>query len=125
VTVDEIKSIWSPHTVVCGDQLYHTPAKMWVLEVARRHLRMLPSWRNTFDCDDFAFSLKLESQRRHRDKLRDGLAVGGVFYVRDSGSHAVNWSITSGKRIWFLEPAAAKEIKLTEKERDSVFFVYC
>jgi hypothetical protein len=132
LTTQEIDGIWQklcPSVFRChhaADAEYAIPSKKWLLEVARQHAASLEPWRKSFDCDDFAFSLKVEVQKCHAaytEKI-DGLALGVVFYLQHGqGGHAINWAISRGK-IYFIEPQNGREICLSELELASAWFVY-
>lgn len=115
---------------VTADNDYAVPTKRWLLSVAETVKKGSLSYRPSWDCNAYAFNLKVITQKEHakRNPSADGLAVGVCFYrpdnIRPLG-HAINWSITKQGKLWFLEPQTAKEIKLTEQELHSVFFAYC
>lgn len=124
-----LRSLWKGCKLICApDAKYAVPDQAWLLDTARTHARSKPPWIPAFDCDDFAFSLKLTAQALHAraTPLVDGLAVGVVFYKPEGmpNNHAVNWSLKEGS-LWFLEPQTGRIASLSPSEVSSAFFVYC
>ena len=112
--------------VQIADRSYAVPSKKWMLGMARQHAFHLGQWHNKFDCDDFAFSLKIEAQKLHKSGKGsvDGLALGVLFYKQDgSGGHAINFAISKGA-VYFIEPQSGREVCLSKSELASVWFVY-
>ncbi len=105
-------------------------------------------WKRNYDCDNLAESFKTymnllharanpltftESFKNgeHNDTNAQGVAVGVIYFEikakKTSSHHAINIAITRGIRNElvpiFIEPNAAGKIKLTKKERESIWYV--
>jgi len=105
-------------------------------------------WKRNYDCDNLAESFKTymnllharanpltftESFKsgKHNDTTAQGVAVGVIYFEikakKTSSHHAINIAITRGLRNElvpiFIEPNAAGKIKLTKKERESIWYV--
>lgn len=105
-------------------------------------------WKRNYDCDNLAESFKTymnllharanpltftESFKdgEHNDTNAQGVAVGVIYFEikakKTSSHHAINIAITRGIRNElvpiFIEPNAAGKIKLTKKERESIWYV--
>tara|TARA_R110000824_G_scaffold32177_2_gene104103 strand:- start:196 stop:747 length:552 start_codon:yes stop_codon:yes gene_type:complete len=105
-------------------------------------------WRRNYDCDNLAESYKtymnlLHAQAnplsftqsfktgKNNETIAQGVAVGVVYFKikakKTSSHHAINIAITKGLRnelvSIFIEPNAAGKIKLTKKERESIWYV--
>lgn len=109
-----------------GDREYAMPTKKWFLKTAQRHAFERGPWRKAFNCDHFAFSLKIACQEKHAEVSKDvdGLAVGVCFYLDEKlGPHAINWSINRNG-LYFVEPQTGKEKWLSKLELRFVGFVY-
>jgi len=125
ITSEQLRGMWGRGVYVAvSDATYALPTKRWLLAMAKEHAAKLGRWRKAFDCDDFAMSLKVETQKMHREADVDGLAVGVCFYRRDKGgAHAINWAV-SRNGLYFIEPQTGREVWLSESELQSVYFVY-
>ena len=105
-------------------------------------------WKRNYDCDNLAESFKTymnllharanpltftESFKsgKHNDTTAQGVAVGVIYFEikakKTSSHHAINIAITRGLRNElvpiFIEPNAAGKIKLTKKEKESIWYV--
>ena len=105
-------------------------------------------WKRNYDCDNLAESFKTYMNLLHaranpltftesfksskyNDTNAQGVAVGVMYFEikakRTSSHHAINIAITRGLRSElvpiFIEPNAAGKIKLTKKERESIWYV--
>lgn len=85
-------------------------------------------WREGFDCDKFSSyyasyaQLYSFGQRWTQNK---GLAIGEVFYYKNGDlerGHAINVIVTD-KKVIYIEPQTGEQIKLTQEELNSIFFV--
>lgn len=127
-----IREVWRGVPVariVTADSDYAVPERDWLLGVARTLASERAPYSAANDCDKFAMALKLKAQELHAKANPgiDGLVVGICFYKPDAMAtgHAINWSITEGRALWFLEPQTGEELVLSSSERRSVSFVYC
>ena len=105
-------------------------------------------WKRNYDCDNLAESFKTYMNLLHaranplsftesfkggkyNDTNAQGVAVGVMYFEikakKTSSHHAINIAITRGLRNElvpiFIEPNAAGKIKLTKKERESIWYV--
>ena len=105
-------------------------------------------WKRNYDCDNLAESFKTymnllharanpltftESFKsgKHNGTNAQGVAVGVIYFEikakKTSSHHAINIAITRGLRNElvpiFIEPNAAGKIKLTKKEKESIWYV--
>lgn len=84
------------------------------------------TWHISFDCDDFArlFCALLQlAHYKNAGSNTEGVAVGEVHYIRESGSgHAIVCAYTDVGRI-FIEPQTGQQIYLSNEEVASIFFV--
>ena len=105
-------------------------------------------WKRNYDCDNLAESFKTYMNLLHaranpltftesfksgkyNDTNAQGVAVGVMYFEikakKTSSHHAINIAITRGLRNQlvpiFIEPNAAGKIKLTKKERESIWYV--
>ena len=91
----------------------------------------LSKWKAHWDCDNFAFAFYTFAQichARSMDKAIEedqaqGLSIGVMFYKKEgAGGHAINIIYTEGK-LWGFEPQSGKFLNLTQKEKDSCWFI--
>ena len=105
-------------------------------------------WKRNYDCDNLAESFKTYMNLLHaranpltftesfkdgkyNDTNAQGVAVGVMYFEikakKTSSHHAINIAITRGLRNElvpiFIEPNAAGKIKLTKKEKESIWYV--
>lgn len=137
LTGDELRALVNGIGITCTmmtcDATYNTPTKEWLLNTFYKAVsRMfkfvgLPTWREDWDCDDFARLYATHAQILHaRDtkSTAQGLAVGEFWYKPDSGGgHAINIAVIGPSTIIFIEPQTGAELKLSSSEIKSAFFV--
>lgn len=129
-TATEIRTIFADvHTVIVADAEYTLPTKEILLGAFKeKWVAQKQDYELRYDCDDFAFAYKIESQKKHAcgDTETDGQAIGVVFYLVDGNpmkGHAINWADTDQGLI-YIEPQTGEEVELTTGELASRFFVY-
>ena len=105
-------------------------------------------WKRNYDCDNLANAFKTYMNLLHakanplsftesfktgkaNETTAQGVAIGVIYFEikgkKTSSQHAINIAITRGLRNKlvpiFIEPNAAGKIKLTKKERESIWYV--
>jgi len=101
----------------------------------------LETWKLGNDCDNFAIRFYDRAQWAHfatNKSTAEGLAVGVMFFMSGAraedgtgGGHAVNVAIVGdedNREVIFIEPQLSEgglpsELKLTEYEKESVWFL--
>jgi hypothetical protein len=128
------------------DSTYGCPNSSWIKYNLYRSYsnwlwnQGLYEWKEYFDCDDYAILFKVFCHICHAktQKIRqkqglptyESIAVG-VMYYKSYGTgaeqagigHAINCIITENG-MEFFEPQNGTFLNLTEKEKNSCFFVY-
>jgi len=82
-------------------------------------------WNSDFDCNQFSLAYHSFSQITYNSERKTGqsIAIGEVYYLKNGlTGHAVNFAIVD-RGVIFIEPQTGLEIKLTDIERQSIFFV--
>ena len=104
-------------------------------------------WKRNYDCDNLANAFKTYMNLLHaranplsftegfktgkkNETAAQGVAIGVIYFEiknkKTSSHHAINIAITRGLRNEivpiFIEPNAAGKIKLTKKERESIWY---
>ena len=123
------------------DTDYESPSRKWI---SGRFYNLYRSWlfkhnRDRWveysDCDNFAFMFMvfaslchaktMDARKRMGQTVYQGISVGVIFYkIEKTGGHAINF-IHTEKGIEFFEPQTGKWVNLTDKERESSWFVVC
>jgi len=90
-------------------------------------------WRHTFDCDNYAEAFRVYLQILHTKNSKNvvqkqSVAFGVIWYTQDKGGgHAINIFITKDENdltyVKFLEPQTGEIVHLSQKEKDSIFFI--
>lgn len=87
----------------------------------------LNKWKETWDCDNFAYLFFVFSQICHAKSNRpeEGLAVGVMYYATDDGGgHAINFAVSKGE-VKTIEPQTGKIVNLSQKEKTLCSFITC
>ena len=104
-------------------------------------------WKRNYDCDNLANAFKTYINLLHakanplsftesfktgkaNETTAQGVAIGVIYFEikgkKTSSHHAINMAITRGLRNElvpiFIEPNAAGKIKLTKRERESIWY---
>jgi len=104
-------------------------------------------WKRNYDCDNLANAFKTYINLLHaranplsftesfktgkaNETTAQGVAIGVIYFEikgkKTSSHHAINMAITRGLRnelvAIFIEPNAAGKIKLTKRERESIWY---
>jgi hypothetical protein len=117
------------------DEFYSLPTAAYIngefADAFRRELQAAHLQRyqpGVWDCDDFSREAWNFAQRCHANTphgLSTGLAFGMCIYSRDvGGSHAINiYLVKSGEKyiIRFWEPQQAADLRLSQKEIQSIY----
>lgn len=130
--------------VIC-DNNYWLPSRKFVEN------KLLPIYRsyidthkivysNKFDCDDFSRLFCVFSQSLYINllinKSMEAISVAEVHFIKDvsiltlimnsnwtvDSNHAINMVLLDDLTIMYIEPQTGNEIKLTDKEKASIFF---
>ncbi len=130
--------------IVC-DNDYWLPSRKFVEN------KLLPIYRsyidthkivysNKFDCDDFSRYFCVFSQQLYINlvinKNMQAIAVADIHFVREmsilalvmnttwtaDAKHAINMILLDDLTVMFIEPQTGNEIKLTDKEKASIYF---
>ena len=91
-------------------------------------------WRNTFDCDNYAESFRVYLQILHTKAMKNdsakkqSVAFGVIWFYRDKGGgHAINVFITKDEEglvyVKYIEPQTGEIVHLSQKEKESIFFI--
>ena len=105
-------------------------------------------WKRNYDCDNLANAFKTYMNLLHakanplsftegfkkgaeNESEAQGVAVGVVYFEmrtkKSSSHHAINVAVTNGLRndpvLIYIEPNSAGKIKLTKRERESIWYV--
>jgi hypothetical protein len=138
-----------PRNFIISDQNYFCPQKKMILEeIFPKYWRWMASlrltkWMHKWDCDNFADAFKLFScgyYSQNIDSEAEGIGVGVINYMANlraedgaTGGHAINIIYAQNESnsdsidnfdIIFFEPQNGQELKLTEKEFESIWTVY-
>jgi hypothetical protein len=87
------------------------------------------SYSKRWDCDNFAIDLVNELTKKHAlqesESEAESVAVGWFFYKDDAiGPHCRVWFLQQSGELGFLEPITSTVVDLSQKERDSSWFVF-
>jgi len=97
--------------------------------------RNIIGWRHTFDCDNFAESFRVFLQIVHSKAMqkeknlskKQSVAFGVIWFTRDKGGgHAINFFVTKEDDklvVKYIEPQNGKLVSLSQKEKESIFFI--
>lgn len=118
--------------IIVGDGSYAMPTSSWLFGKFKSwYFTMLGALKSSgysaqWDCDDFASIFRVMAQICHaqtRTRPEEGIAVGELFYMMDSGGgHAICCAFTENGLI-FIEPQTGEQLKLSATELQSVSFV--
>ena len=138
-----------PRNFIISDQNYFCPKRSFVFEeLIPKYWSWLEAlkftkWQHDWDCDNFADALKLFAcgyYNQNIDSEAEGISVGVINYMaiiraedNTSGGHAINIIYVENEDasdglnnfdIIFIEPQNGSELKLSQKEFDSIWTVY-
>ncbi len=134
----QTKAEYSNSQVYTFDSRYTTANTQWLIADYYKEFRKelsrnnIVSWNNSFDCDHFAryYTSYLQTKylgENFMDKSApQSVAVGVVcYYVSGDKSkgHAINCAIDDSGKIILIEPQGGEIVKLSDKEKASVFLV--
>lgn len=119
--------------VLLMDKNYAQPTTHWLFQEYRPWFEKktfelgVSSWRDQWDCDDFASLYRILAQVCHsltHTRTEEGLAVGEVKYLRESSKqyHMINCAFTEQGLI-YIEPQKCLQIHLSETELQSRSYV--
>tara|TARA_R100000008_G_scaffold77803_1_gene58415 strand:- start:4076 stop:4606 length:531 start_codon:yes stop_codon:yes gene_type:complete len=105
-------------------------------------------WKRNYDCDNLANAFKTYMNLLHakanpfsftegfktgksNETSAEGVAIGVVYFEmrnkKSASHHAINVAVTNGLRgdptLIYIEPNGAGKIKLTKRERESIWYV--
>ena len=105
-------------------------------------------WKRNYDCDNLANAFKTYMNLLHakanplsftegfksgksNETSAEGVAIGVVYFEmrnkKSASHHAINVAVTNGLRgdptLIYIEPNGAGRIKLTKRERESIWYV--
>ena len=125
-----------PHAkIFISDVDYSVPTKRWVLRNFRKYFlkkmraddTMGMLWTEDHDCDNFSSSYRVFMQALHSSqsgKKGQSITVAEMWYMtRDGGGHAINFLLVDDYQPLFVEPQTGGEVKLTNEEKKSTWFV--
>lgn len=127
----------NPDKFVLVDSEYAFPSKTWLLNEFCGSLKSFLNYlglsdyqKSNNDCDDFCRAAALLAQVLHHrtsPNSDSALAIGEFYYNLDSGAgnHAINIAIIfdSEPKIVFLEPQTREQVFLSEREKNSCYFI--
>ena len=98
--------------------------------------RGILGWRDTFDCDNYAEAFRVYLQILHTKAMqkennlskKQSVAFGVIWFTRDQGGgHAINIFITKDEEglvyVKYIEPQTGEIVHLSQKEKESIFFI--
>lgn len=125
-----------PHSkIYASDADYSIPTKGWVTRNFKKYfkkkMRSDPTlgmiWKEKHDCDNFATAYRMYMQALHSKqpgKSGESIAVAEMWFMQDGvGGHAINMVIVDDYQVIFIEPQTGDEIKLSNKEKKTCWFV--
>jgi len=138
---------FAPQAIIhTPDAAFDCPSKDWLMgeyakwfAKARWDLDVSVYQSEINDCDDAAAAYRVGcqianakrgwknrlSQMFGRTALPNPLAVAEIWYkTKEGGGHAINMAyVNDPAECVFVEPQTGKEVQLTRKEMESIFFV--
>jgi len=130
-----IKLLFSGKQVRFADAKYESVSESWVRNKMNPWFKdtlkkaNLDKWRHDWDCDDFAGLYHALARMYYawekKGKGSDGPAIAEVWFKQDKGGHHAINAIIIGKKaqLRFFEPQTCRFLKLSDKERKSIYFV--
>lgn len=125
----------SHYKIHIADRNYSVPTKNWVVRNYKKYFKKKMNadptlglqWRQKHDCDDFSCAYRMYMQALHSvqpGKSGESIAVSEIWYVTDDGgAHAINMVIVDDYQPLFIEPQTGDPVRLSNKEKKSVYYV--
>ena len=125
----------SYNRIFISDSDYSIPTKKWVTRNYKKYYKKKMNedktlgllWKEKHDCDNFSTAYRMYLQALHSiqpGKSGESIAVAEIWYMRDiGGGHAINLVIVDDYQPLFIEPQTGDEVKLSNKEKLSIWFV--
>jgi len=123
------------HKIFVSDANYSIPTKKWVTRNYKKYFRRKMGadttlgmvWKEKHDCDNFATAYRMFMQALHSKqpgKSGESIAVAEIWFMQGGvGGHAINMVIVDDYQPLFIEPQSGDEIRLSNKEKISCWFV--
>jgi len=121
--------------IYASDANYSIPTKNWVVRNFKKYFKnkmhsdktLGMIWKDKHDCDNFATAYRMYMQSLH--SIQEGesgqsIAVAEIWFMQDNGgAHAINMVIVDNYEPLFIEPQTGNQIRLSNQEKKSTWFV--
>lgn len=120
------KKLDASFQIYIADEKYYCPPLKDVRQIVKESALDRQTWvEERFDCDDFAITLKANfAQASYKDgQRRHAHCCGVVWGMFDGEAHAINWVVTSDKRLRFIEPQTDEIFRPRKNDREIWFML--